>query len=157
MKVKCPWCGARGTDVRPPGEGVTGPSGEPIHLKGQEDYAFEVRGNYAGRPVRKCLNCGNGVRITFLPPRFNKVSPDEWEYLQEQWAAFKAQEREYFDRLDAERERALRVPEDEGLGLSRDYWSESSGWRTLREGDSSAKEGMAALSTAEERARREST
>jgi membrane protein implicated in regulation of membrane protease activity len=37
--------------------------------------------------------------------------------------------------------------------LRRDEQS-SSGWRTLREGDSSAKEGMAALSAAERRARR---
>ncbi|MGH3137701.1 MAG: hypothetical protein ACRDPV_14550, partial [Gaiellaceae bacterium] len=88
MKLKCPWCGAKGTDVRPPAEGVTGPSGEPIHLKGQEDYAFEVRGNYAGRPVRKCLKCGNGVRVTVLPPRFNKVPREEWEYLQEQWTTY---------------------------------------------------------------------
>ena len=157
MKVKCPWCGARGTDVRPSIQGVTGPSGEPIHRKGQEDYAFEVRGNYAHRPVRKCLNCGNGVRITFLPPRYHKVSPEEWEYLQGQWTLYKAQEREYFDRLDAERERARPVPEDEGLGTVTDYWSESSGWRTLREGDESAKEGMASLSAAEKRARGEAT
>lgn len=94
MKVKCPWCGAAGTDVRPVPEGVTGLSGEPIHIKGQEDYAFEVRGNYAGRPVRKCLNCGNGVRVSFLPPRFKKVSPDEWADLQRRWEEFKAEQAE---------------------------------------------------------------
>jgi hypothetical protein len=122
MKVKCPWCGAKGTDVRPPAEGLTGPSGEPIHLKGQEEYAFEVRGNYAGRPVRKCLNCGNGVRITFLPPRFNKVSPEEWTYLQEQWVAYKAQQDEYFDRLDAMREQdaALSIPADVEESIAED-------------------------------------
>jgi hypothetical protein len=83
MKVKCPWCGARGTDREP----------YPDRPPTEEEklYAFEVRGNYAHRPVRKCLNCGNGVRVTFLPPRFRKVPPDEWAYLQEQWAAYQAQ------------------------------------------------------------------
>jgi hypothetical protein len=82
VKVKCPWCGARGTDREP-----------YAHRPPNEDeklYAFEVRGNYAHRPVRKCLNCGNGVRITFLPPRFRKVPPDEWDYLQDRWEQFKA-------------------------------------------------------------------
>lgn len=107
MKVKCPSCGAVGTDVRPASEGATGPSGEPIHLKGQEDYAFEVRGNYAGRPVRKCLNCGNGVRVTILPPRFRKVPPDDWADLQQRWVAFKAEQEVYFRELD-ERRAAMR-------------------------------------------------
>jgi hypothetical protein len=54
VRVKCPWCGAVGTDVAPIPEHLRGPSYEPP--KG--NYAFEVRGNYGGRPVRKCLNCG---------------------------------------------------------------------------------------------------
>ncbi len=34
--------------------------------------------NYGARPVRNCLNCGNGVRVTMPPPRFRKVPSDEW-------------------------------------------------------------------------------
>jgi hypothetical protein len=37
MKLKCPWCGATGTDAEPYADGPP--------IKGQEDYAFEVRGN----------------------------------------------------------------------------------------------------------------
>ena len=59
-------------------------------------YAFEVRGNYGGRPVRKCLNCGNGVRVTLLPPRFRKVPPDEWADLQVRWEQFQRDEDEFF-------------------------------------------------------------
>lgn len=103
MKLKCPSCGATGTDVRPPADGVTGPSDEPVHLKGQEDYAFEVRGNYGGRPVRKCLNCGSGVRVSFLPPRFRKVPEEEWAYLQDRWAEFKAESEAYYRELDEQR------------------------------------------------------
>jgi hypothetical protein len=88
LKVKCPWCGAKGTDVEPYPEDMRGPEWTPT--RGEEDYAFEVRGNYMGRPVRKCLNCGNGVRVTFLPPRFNKVPPDEWADLQRRWKIFQA-------------------------------------------------------------------
>ena len=97
MKLKCPHCGAKGRDDNPyPGD-------EPIRRESQRHYAFEVRGNYAHRPVRKCLNYGNGVRVTFLPPRFKKVSDEEWDYLQEQRALFneqmdrdrKRREREY--------------------------------------------------------------
>jgi hypothetical protein len=90
VKVKCPWCGAVGTDAAPIPEHLRGPSYKPP--KG--DYAFEVRGNYGGRLVRKCLNCGNGVRVTILPPRFRKVPPDEWVDLQRRWEQYKAQQDE---------------------------------------------------------------
>lgn len=46
MKIECPHCGARGTDDAPYNVG------EPIRRESQKHYAFEVRGNYAGRPVR---------------------------------------------------------------------------------------------------------
>lgn len=91
MKVKCPWCGAVGTDVEPIPEHLRGPSYEPP----RGDYAFEVRGNYGGRPVRKCLSCGKGVRVTIIPPRFRKVPPDEWADLQRRWEQFKAQQEQY--------------------------------------------------------------
>lgn len=80
-------------------------TGKPVEepTKAEQNYAFEVRGNYEGRPLRKCLNCGNGVRVAFLPPRFRRVPPDEWEDLQEQWILFKQQEAERFAALDRER------------------------------------------------------
>ncbi len=102
MKIKCPWCRTTGTDRepydhRPP-------------TKEEQNYKFEVRGNYGGRPVRKCLNCGNGVRVTLLPPRFHQVPPDEWEDLQERWEAYKAQYEAEADEREAQRD-ALRTPE----------------------------------------------
>lgn len=111
MKVKCPWCGASGTDQKPRSEDtmrvvaeITGRPPEGLS-KAEKNYAFEVRGNYAGRPVRKCLKCGNGVRVTFLPPRYRQVPPDEWDDLQERWKVWKtAQEAEI---------RALRARQDE--------------------------------------------
>jgi hypothetical protein len=102
MKLKCPWCGAVGTDVEPYPEPLRGADWTPT--KGEEDYAFEVRGNYAGRPVRKCLNCGNGVRVTLLPPRFRKVPPDEWADLQVRWEQYRAQQERELEDLQRRRE-----------------------------------------------------
>jgi hypothetical protein len=101
VKVKCPWCGATGTDQKPYSEEsrrqVAELTGNPVKqpTKAEQDYAFEVRGNYGGRPVRKCLNCGNGVRVTILPPRFRKVPPDEWLDLQQRWEQFLAEQERY--------------------------------------------------------------
>jgi hypothetical protein len=66
----------------------------PSYRPPKGDYAFEVRGNYGGRPVRKCLSCGGGVRVTILPPRFRKVPPDEWADLQRRWEQYKTQQDE---------------------------------------------------------------
>jgi hypothetical protein len=89
VNLKCLWYGAVGTDDEP----------YPSHLdrglprrESQERYAFEVRGNYRGRPVRKCLQCGNGVRMTFLPPRFRKVPATQWVELQRMWEDYLEQE-----------------------------------------------------------------
>jgi hypothetical protein len=104
MKVKCPWCGAVGTDREP--YASHGPDLTPP--KDEGTYAFEVRGNYRSRPVRKCLSCGNGVRVTILPPRFRKVPPDLWADLQRLWKRYKAEQAEEMrnlpDRLGAIRE-----------------------------------------------------
>jgi rRNA maturation protein Nop10 len=98
MKIKCPHCGEKGTDDAPYNVG------EPIRRESQKQYAFEVRGNYTGRPVRKCLKCGKGVRVTFLPPRFKKVSDEEWDYLQEQWVLFQEQMERGRERTEREYE-----------------------------------------------------
>lgn len=120
MKVKCPWCGAVGTDQQPYSEEsrrlaaeLTGKPPKPL-TKGEQNYAFEVRGNYGGRPVRKCLSCGNGVRVTILPPRFRKVPPDEWADLQVRWKQFKAEQEQHRAQRDEMQQAILdRSEEDE--------------------------------------------
>lgn len=92
MKIKCPTCGAVGTDVEPYPEDLGGP-----HLKGEEDYAFAVHGREGGRAVRKCLNCGAGVYVKLLPPRYRAIPPDRWELMQEY---FKVHTAEVDARLD---------------------------------------------------------
>lgn len=54
--------------------------------------------------MRKCLNCGNGVRVTILPPRFRKVPPDEWADLQVRWEQFKRDQEDHFAALDRARD-----------------------------------------------------
>lgn len=98
--MKCPHCGAVGTDDEPYPEenrqAVAELTGNPVQplRKSQEQYAFEVRGNAGGRPARACLACGRGVRITILPPRFRKMSDAEWEHHNRQWFDWKAGEEE---------------------------------------------------------------
>lgn len=99
MNIKCPWCGARGTDRRPP----SGDYREPTEA--EKNYAFEMSGNDGTRPVRKCLNCGNGVKMAFLPPRFRKVPPEQWEEIQVAYAEWKSQ----FEETDEEREERRRA------------------------------------------------
>ena len=101
MKVKCPWCGTVGTDDKPVPEDIRGPSYTPP--KGNYAYAFEVRGNYEGRPVRKCLSCGKGVRVTILPPRFRKVPSREWAELQRLWKQYMADSKARMEQREAER------------------------------------------------------
>jgi hypothetical protein len=81
MKIKCPVCGAKGTDVEPVPEHLRGPSWSPS--KGEEDYAFAVHGREGSRAVRKCLNCGAGIYVKLLPPRFQAIPPDRRELMQE--------------------------------------------------------------------------
>jgi hypothetical protein len=69
-----------------------------------DDYAFEVYGNLGGRPVRKCLNCGAGIRVTILPPRFRRLSDAEW-------AEFKVRFESWRDE-DRARTRAWREEQD---------------------------------------------
>lgn len=107
MKIKCPHCGATGTDDEPYSEEsrqrtaeVLGQPVQPLR-ESQKRYAFEVRGSSGGRPVRACLACGKGVRVTILPPRFRKMSDAAWDYHNAQWFAWKAQEDERMADLSA--------------------------------------------------------
>jgi len=101
MKLKCPWCGTRGTDRKPVPEHLRGPSWTPS--SDEDDYAFEVRGNLHGRPVRKCLGCGQGVRVTVVPPRFRKIPEDQFERFQEAWERYRAEEDQRMRALFANR------------------------------------------------------
>lgn len=77
MNVTCPWCGASGVDDEP-------------YPEPEEAPAFEMYGNYRGRPIRKCLKCGNGVSVAIFPRRFHKVQPDLWAQLQAAWEEHRA-------------------------------------------------------------------
>jgi len=100
MRLTCPWCGAEGTDVEPVPKRLRGPSWTPS--KGEDEYAFEVRGNLRSRPVRKCLACGNGIRVTVLPPHFRKIPTDDWQRLQGLWSQYRASENARFETAFAE-------------------------------------------------------
>jgi hypothetical protein len=106
MKVKCPTCGATGTDVEPYPEELRGPSYTP--RKGEENYAFEVRGHDGGRAVRRCINCGAGVWVKLLPPRYQAIPPDLWSrmqvYFDEQMAAREEHRKHVFAELEEEHE-----------------------------------------------------
>jgi hypothetical protein len=106
MKVKCPTCGAVGTDVEPIPEDMRGPSWKP--LKGEDQYAFAVHGRHGGRAVRKCLNCGAGVYVKLLPPRYQAIPPERWEHMQvyfeEQMAESRARTRAALAELADEQE-----------------------------------------------------
>ncbi len=112
MKVKCPTCGAVGTDAEPIPEDMRGPSWKP--LKGEEDYAFAVHGRMGGRAVRKCLNCGSGVFVKLLPPRYQAVPPDLWEQMQEHFQRETAAHEEHMRQFFAEQQaQATTEAEDE--------------------------------------------
>lgn len=73
-------------------------------VKSTRDYAFDVYGNLGGRPVRKCLNCGAGIRVSFLPPRFRRLSDEEWAEFKirfETWRAESRAARESYPTQDA--------------------------------------------------------
>lgn len=91
MKVKCPSCGTVGTDVKPYHRADDRPPLPASTLKQMEQYAFEY-GNLGGRPVRKCLNCGAGIRVTILPPRFRKLSDAEWAEFKVRFETWRVQD-----------------------------------------------------------------
>ena len=99
MKIKCPACGARGTDVEPVPEEMRGPSWKPS--KGEEDYAFEVRGHQGTTLVRKCLNCGGGVYVKPFSRRCQAIPPEQWKRMEaffaEQSAAMAAHRERVFE------------------------------------------------------------
>ena len=97
MNIKCPTCGNKGTDVEPYPEDMRGPAWKPT--KGEEDYAFEVHGREGGRAVRKCLNCGAGVYVKLLPPRFQAIPPERWALMQEHFAQEMAAHDEHMKRV----------------------------------------------------------
>jgi len=107
LKLKCPTCGAVGTDVEPVAEEFRGPEWRPS--KGEEDYAFEVFGRIGSRPVRKCLNCGAGVVVRFLPPRFRTIQPEMWaqmqKYMEKEMAGSAERREERRRQYEAERQR----------------------------------------------------
>jgi hypothetical protein len=92
------------------------------------DYAFEVYGNLGGRPVRKCLNCGAGVRVSILPPRFRRLSDEEWAEFQVRFETWHAQDRARLDAWRAEQDaehheltaRLTEVVRDELLDMERE-------------------------------------
>lgn len=51
--------------------------------------AFEVRGQFQGKPVRKCKKCGTGIFLgAFSGVFFGKpkiIPPDTWEKMEETW------------------------------------------------------------------------
>lgn len=103
MKIKCPTCGATGTDVEPVTEDMRGPSWTP--QKGEEDYAFAVHGRQGGRAVRKCLNCGSGVYVKLLPPRYQAIPADRWAQMEVYFAEEMAAQEAHMNELSAQWER----------------------------------------------------
>ena len=106
MKVKCPACGAVGTDVEPIAPEHRGPHWKP--LKGEDDYAFAVYGHEGGRVVRKCLNCGGGVHVKLLPPRYEAIPSERWQtmqrYFEQEMAASEERTRRVFAELEGDQE-----------------------------------------------------
>jgi hypothetical protein len=83
------------------------PSDPPLPestVKAMNQYAFEVYGNLGSRPVRKCLNCGAGVRVSFLPPRFRQLSDEEWAEFKVRFETWRTQDRARLDEWRAEQD-----------------------------------------------------
>jgi DNA-directed RNA polymerase subunit RPC12/RpoP len=78
MKVKCPSCGHEGVDRF------------SLPLEREDEGGFEVRGRYRGKAVRKCLNCGAGIFVKSLPPRYKAIPPSMWAEMQRQWEEMQA-------------------------------------------------------------------
>lgn len=65
MNIKCPNCGNQGS----------------THIGSD---AFEVRGTWEGKPVRKCLRCGAGITVGF-PKRIKLIEPRIWSQMEGSW------------------------------------------------------------------------
>lgn len=65
MNIKCPSCGNQGS----------------THIGSD---AFEVRGTWEGKPVRKCLRCGAGMTVGF-PKRIKLIEPGVWSQMEGSW------------------------------------------------------------------------
>ena len=100
MKVKCPTCGATGTDVPPSAAAqVELLAGAP---RPEDDFAFAVHGRHGRRAVRKCLNCGSGVYVKLLPPRYQAIPPTLWERMEKYFAEQMAESSAHIARVIAE-------------------------------------------------------
>ena len=68
-RIRCPRCGNEGTA----GSARLG-----------EDAAFDIRGQFEGKAIRKCNGCGAGLAIgLFAGPRV--IPPEGWEILDRHW------------------------------------------------------------------------
>jgi hypothetical protein len=93
VKVKCPTCGQRGVDRY------------SLPREREDEATFAIHGRMGSRAVRKCLNCGSGVFVKLLPPRYQAIPPDLWEEMQVHFENEMAAHRARWAELDAERER----------------------------------------------------
>lgn len=64
-RIKCPACGARG--------------------EVGDDVTFEIRGQFQGRAVQKCLGCGSGIFVKPPLGRTEVIPADLWRKMQERW------------------------------------------------------------------------
>jgi ribosomal protein S27AE len=65
LNIKCPECGNKGSTQL-------------------DSDAFEVRGMYERKPVRKCARCGAGLFVLF-PKRVKVIPPDLWRQMEASW------------------------------------------------------------------------
>lgn len=107
--LTCPSCGATGHDDEPLPPGQGGPS----HKTPSAGYAFERRGNWSRRPVRKCLTCGQGFTVPRFIGRTKTLDEREWKEHSEWWEKREVAERTAFDPLDEVREMLRRSKGEE--------------------------------------------
>jgi len=50
-----------------------------------DDVAFEMRGQLRGRPVQKCLTCGQGLILKRPKGRVTLIPPAQWEAMERLW------------------------------------------------------------------------
>ena len=67
-QIRCPSCGASGTD----GMSQLG-----------EKVAFEIRGQWKGKPVRMCNACGAGLTIGVFGAK--RINDALWSRMQASW------------------------------------------------------------------------
>jgi hypothetical protein len=100
LKVKCPTCGQVGVDRH------------SLPLEREDEASFAIRGHSGGRAVRKCLNCGSGVYVKLLPPRYEAIPPDLWEEMQAYFEQEMAAHDERMAQFRAERDAQAAAEED---------------------------------------------